>query len=172
MQSDSDPVVAISTAPGRGAIGIVRVSGRGLGPILEGVLGPASAALVPRRARFARFLDDRGEALDEGLALWFPAPDSYTGEDMLELQGHGGPAVLRLVLQRCLQAGAPVGARIAQPGEFTRRAFLNGRLDLAQAEAVADLVEAGSARAHRPRAGSRSLPRESRGSPRRGRAGT
>jgi tRNA modification GTPase len=150
MSSDRDPIVAIATAPGRGGIGIVRASGRELGDILQAVLGPRlAAALPPRRATRARFLDAQGHAIDAGLALLFPAPHSYTGETVLELQGHGGPVVLRSLLARCLEAGRRLGARIAEPGEFTRRAFLNDRLDLAQAEAVADLIEAGSAAAAR-----------------------
>lgn len=149
MNADADPIVAIATAPGRGGIGIVRVSGRDLQPIVAGVLGAAAARLQPRRALHAAFLDAEGRTLDAGLALLFPAPHSYTGETVLELQGHGGPVVLRLLLARCLAAGEALGARIAEPGEFTRRAFLNDRLDLAQAEAVADLIDAGTAAAAR-----------------------
>jgi tRNA modification GTPase len=150
MHSDLDPIVAISTPPGRGAIGIVRISGSAIGPIAAGLLGDRTAAsLAPRTATLARFLGLDGEPIDEGIALLFPGPASYTGETILELHGHGGPTVLRMVLARCLQAGAGLGARIAEPGEFTRRAFLNGRMDLAQAEGVADLIEAGSARAAR-----------------------
>jgi tRNA modification GTPase len=150
MNTDADTIVAIATAPGRGGIGVVRVSGRSLQPIITGLLGEAAAArLQPRRALYGPFLDAEGAAIDAGLALLFPAPHSYTGESVLELQGHGGPVVLRLVLARCLAAGAGVGARIAEPGEFTRRAFLNDRLDLAQAEAVGDLIDAGTAAAAR-----------------------
>jgi tRNA modification GTPase len=150
MRSDHDPIVAIATAAGRGGIGIVRVSGRQLEPLIQGVLGPEAARrLEPRRALHASFLDAAGQAIDEGLALLFAAPHSYTGETVLELQGHGGPVVLQLVLGRCLAAGRDIGARIAEPGEFTRRAFLNDRMDLAQAEAVADLIDAGTAAAAR-----------------------
>ena len=150
MHSDHDPIVAIATAPGRGGIGIVRVSGSRLDGIVNGVLGQEQARrLVPRRALYAGFLDAAGQTIDAGLALLFPAPNSYTGESVLELQGHGGPVVLRMLLNRCLEAGASMGARIAEPGEFTRRAFLNDRLDLAQAEAVADVIEAGTAAAAR-----------------------
>ena len=138
----ADPIVAIATPPGRGGIGIVRVSGGDLGPVIEGVLGPKANRLTPRVALHAPFLDADGAPIDDGIALFFPAPHSYTGENVLELQGHGGPVVLRLVVERCLQAGRALGARIAAPGEFTRRAFLNDRLDLAQAEAVADLIDA------------------------------
>lgn len=144
---DADPVsrdtiAAVATAPGRGGIGVVRVSGPEVGAIAASVLGGLPP---PRRAHFARFLDSRGEPIDEGLALYFPAPHSYTGEAVLELQGHGGPVVLQAVLGACLDAGA----RLADPGEFTRRAFLEGKLDLAQAEAVADLIDAASREAAR-----------------------
>lgn len=149
MVSDKDPIVAIATAPGRGGIGIVRLSGADLAPVIEAVLGPRAKALVPRHATFARFLDAAGEPIDEGIALLFAAPHSYTGETVLELQAHGGPVVLRLLLARCLEAGRAIGLRLAEPGEFTRRAFLNDRLDLAQAEAVADLIDASTAAAAR-----------------------
>lgn len=144
--SDSDPIIAIATAPGRGGVGVIRVSGPDLRAWAEGLLG---RSLTARHAHFLPFRSVDGEVLDEGLALLFPGPHSYTGEDVLELQGHGGPAVLRRVLEDCLARGADIGLRLAQPGEFTQRAFLNGRLDLAQAEAVADLIEASSAAAAR-----------------------
>jgi tRNA modification GTPase len=140
--SRSDSIAAISTAPGRGGIGIVRVSGSGCRAIAAALLGEVP---VPRMAELHRFLDRSGEPIDEGLALFFPAPNSYTGEDVLELQGHGGPVVLDLVLQRVLE----LGARPAEAGEFTQRAFLNGKLDLAQAEAIADLIDSGSSQAAR-----------------------
>jgi tRNA modification GTPase len=149
MTSDRDPIVAIATAPGRGGIGVVRVSGRDLAPVIAALLGERAAALQPRRALYAPFLDADGRVLDEGIALYFPAPHSYTGESVLELHGHGGPVVLQLLVERCLQAGRELGVRIAEPGEFTRRAFLNERLDLAQAEAVADLIDASTAQAVR-----------------------
>ncbi|MFO0009978.1 MAG: tRNA uridine-5-carboxymethylaminomethyl(34) synthesis GTPase MnmE [Betaproteobacteria bacterium] len=149
MNSDRDPIVAIATAPGRGGIGVVRVSGRELAPVVDALLGARAAALQPRRALHAAFLDAEGRALDDGLALLFPAPHSYTGETVLELQGHGGPVVLQLLVERCLPAGRALGLRIAEPGEFTRRAYLNERLDLAQAEAVADLIDAATAQAVR-----------------------
>ncbi|MFP5339901.1 MAG: tRNA uridine-5-carboxymethylaminomethyl(34) synthesis GTPase MnmE [Gammaproteobacteria bacterium] len=150
----ADPIVAIATAPGRGAVGIVRVSGRGLAPLAQALCG---RALQPRVAHYGPFLDARGEPLDQGLAILFPAPHSYTGEDVLELQAHGGPVVLQLLLARCLEAAAPAlpGLRLARPGEFTERAFLNGKLDLAQAEAVADLIDASTEAA--ARSASRSL---------------
>ena len=137
-----DPIVAIATAPGRGGVGVVRVSGADVSGIAEALLGRLPA---PRFATYRRFLDSDGSTLDEGIALLFAAPHSFTGENVLELQGHGGPQVLNLILQRCIE----LGARLAAPGEFTRRAFLNGKLDLAQAEAVADLIDAQSAAAAR-----------------------
>ncbi|CAM5191442.1 tRNA modification GTPase MnmE OS=Castellaniella defragrans OX=75697 GN=mnmE PE=3 SV=1 [Castellaniella defragrans] len=139
--SSSDPIIAIATAPGRGGIGVIRVSGPDLGEWARAWCGQA---LQPRHAHFLPFRSVNGEVLDEGLALFFPGPHSYTGEDVLELQGHGGPAVLRRVLEDGLARGAGICLRLAQPGEFTQRAFLNDRLDLAQAEAVADLIEASS----------------------------
>jgi tRNA modification GTPase len=141
-----DPIVAIATAPGRGAVGIVRASGRDLAPLIDALCG---RSLEARRATLLPFLDADGQAIDRGLALHFPAPHSYTGEEMLELQAHGGPLVLQLLLARCLQAGAGIGLRIAEPGEFTERAFLNGKLDLAQAEGVADLIDASTEAAAR-----------------------
>jgi tRNA modification GTPase len=138
----ADPIVAIATGPGRGGIGIVRVSGASITPIIEAILGSRASELVPRCALYAEFVADDGAEIDRGIALYFPAPHSYTGENVLELQGHGGPVVLRMLLARCLHAGRAIGLRIAEPGEFTQRAFLNDRLDLAQAEAVADLIDA------------------------------
>lgn len=151
MTYSPDVIAAIATPPGRGGVGVVRVSGRDLSRVLEGIIG---RALPARVATLVRFVGARGETLDEGLALWFPAPASYTGENVLELHGHGGPAVLALVLARCTQ----LGARIAEPGEFTKRAFLNDKLDLAQAESVADLIDAATATA--ARAAARSLAGE------------
>ncbi|NGM86278.1 tRNA uridine-5-carboxymethylaminomethyl(34) synthesis GTPase MnmE [Parapusillimonas sp. SGNA-6] len=141
-----DPIIAIATAAGRGGIGVVRLSGRDLSPLVGRLF---AAPLTPRHAHYLPFLDQHGEAIDAGIALFFKGPNSYTGEDVLELQGHGGPAVLRRVLDHCLQAGREFGLRHAEPGEFTQRAFLNERLDLAQAEAVADLIDASSAAAAR-----------------------
>ncbi|MWL85832.1 MULTISPECIES: tRNA uridine-5-carboxymethylaminomethyl(34) synthesis GTPase MnmE [unclassified Cupriavidus] len=140
------PIAAIATAPGRGGIGVVRVSGPDVGTIMRAVCG---RNLQPRHATYLPFLDARGKVIDHGLALYFPAPNSYTGEEVLELQGHGGPVVMQMLLSRCLEAGKPVGLRVAEPGEFTRRAFLNDKLDLAQAEAVADLIEASTEAAAR-----------------------
>ncbi|MDB5901441.1 MAG: tRNA modification GTPase TrmE, partial [Betaproteobacteria bacterium] len=130
------------TAPGRGGIGVVRVSGKNLESLIEALTG---APVAPRRAGLRRFLDAHGETIDQGIVLFYPAPASYTGEDVLELQGHGGPVVLRVLLQRCVE----LGARLAEPGEFTRRAFLNGKLDLAQAESVVDLIDATTTQAAR-----------------------
>lgn len=152
----SDPIVAIATAPGRGAVGIVRVSGPDLAPLIDAL---CARSLRARHAHHGPFLDARGHPIDQGLALHFPAPASYTGEDVLELQAHGGPVVLQLLLARCLEAAAETdpatgrerlpGLRVAGPGEFTQRAFLNGKLDLAQAEAVADLIDASTEAAAR-----------------------
>ena len=157
-----DPIAAIATAAGRGAVGIVRVSGVGLAPYVQALLG---RSLQPRHAHYLPFPDAQGQPIDQGLALFFPAPHSYTGEDVLELQAHGGPVVLQLLLARCLEvasqpnpaSGQAVLARLrlAQPGEFTQRAFLNDKIDLAQAEAIADLIDASTAAA--ARSASRSL---------------
>ena len=151
-----DPIVAVATAPGRGAVGIVRLSGKNLAPVLAALCG---RTLQPRHATYLPFLDTRGQVIDQGLAIFFPAPHSYTGEDVLELQAHGGPVVLQLLLARCLEAAAEndaatgqprlAGLRLAQPGEFTERAFLNDKIDLAQAEAIADLIDASTETAAR-----------------------
>jgi tRNA modification GTPase len=151
-----EPIVAIATASGRGAIGVVRISGSGLAPLANALCGRAPA---PRHATLVPFLDRHGAPIDRGLAIHFPAPHSYTGEDVLELQAHGGPIVMQLLLARCLEAaaesdpdaGGPLlrGLRLARPGEFTERAFLNDKLDLAQAEAVADLIDASTEAAAR-----------------------
>ncbi|HHO70132.1 MAG TPA: tRNA uridine-5-carboxymethylaminomethyl(34) synthesis GTPase MnmE [Halothiobacillus sp.] len=142
MSGQQDTIAAIATAPGRGGIGIVRISGHKVPSLAEKILGRLPKA---RYAHYGRFFDEHGEVLDDGIALYFPGPNSYTGEDVLELQGHGGPVVLDAVLRTTLK----LGARLARPGEFTERAFLNGRLDLAQAEAVVDLIDASSQAAAR-----------------------
>jgi len=139
---DADTIAAIATAPGRGGIGVVRVSGEDLTGLCRGIVG---RDLRARSATLCEFRDASGQAIDTGIALFFPAPHSFTGETVLELQGHGGPVVLQLLLSRCVE----LGARLAQPGEFTRRAFLNDKLDLTQAEAVADLIDATTAQAAR-----------------------
>ncbi len=147
LSRHQDPIAAIATAPGRGAVGIVRVSSpQDLSALVTAVCG---RALKPREATYLPFRSAQGEAIDHGLALLFPAPHSYTGEHVLELQAHGGPVVLQLLLARCLEADPSLRVRLAEPGEFTRRAFLNGKLDLAQAEAVADLIDASTEAAAR-----------------------
>src|SRR5216110_2935184 len=140
--SDTDVIAAVGTAPGSAGIGVVRVSGKKLEKLALRLLGGVPA---PRLAVRAIFRGGAGDPIDDGIALFFPAPASYTGEDVLELQGHGGPVVLGALLAACLDAGA----RLAEPGEFTRRAFLEGRLDLAQAESVADLIDASTREAAR-----------------------
>lgn len=138
----SDTIAAISSPPGRGAVGVIRISGAQVPEIATAILDRLP---TPRQALLARFLDASGCSLDQGLALYFPAPASFTGEAVLELQGHGGPLVMDLVMQRVLE----LGCRMARPGEFSERAFLNGKMDMAQAEAVADLIDAGTAAAAR-----------------------
>jgi tRNA modification GTPase len=161
----ADPIAAVATAAGRGAVGIVRISGADLSGLINAVCG---RALKAREATYLAFRDHDGSSIDQGLALFFPAPHSFTGEDVLELQAHGGPVVLQLLLARCLQAGAQIdpasgrpvlpGLRVAQPGEFSQRAFLNDKIDLAQAEAIADLIDASTEAA--ARGASRSLSGE------------
>jgi tRNA modification GTPase len=151
MGASTDTIAAVATPPGRGGVGIVRVSGPLTRRVAEALLGVVPE---PRRALFRHFRDSEGEAIDSGLALFFPGPHSFTGEDVLELQGHGGPVILDLLLERVTS----LGVRLARPGEFTERAFLNDKLDLAQAEAVADLIDSGSRQA--ARAAMRSLDGE------------
>lgn len=139
---NNDIIAAIATPPGRGGIGVVRISGKNLQSLARRVIGYIPE---PRHASLSKFFDDDGLAIDQGIALYFPSPHSYTGEDVLELQGHSGPAVTNLLLSCCLSAGA----RLAQPGEFTLRAFLNNKLDLAQAESVADIIDASTSEAAR-----------------------
>ncbi|HTV77828.1 MAG TPA: tRNA uridine-5-carboxymethylaminomethyl(34) synthesis GTPase MnmE [Steroidobacteraceae bacterium] len=149
--TDADTIVAAATPPGRGGVGIVRLSGPAAQRVATGVLGTLPP---PRRAVFAAFRDAAHQSIDAGLVLFFPAPHSYTGEDVVELHGHGGPVILETLIARLVE----LGARRARPGEFTQRAFLNDKLDLAQAEAVADLIDAGSREA--ARAAMRSLQGE------------
>ena len=161
----TDPIAAIATAPGRGAVGIVRLSGRDLSPVIRLLCG---RSLRAREATYLPFRDGAGQPIDHGLAIHFPAPHSFTGEDVLELQAHGGPVVLQLLLARCLEAAASLdpatgqarlpGMRVARPGEFSERAFLNDKIDLAQAEAIADLIDASTEAA--ARSASRSLSGE------------
>ncbi len=162
LSRHQDPIIAIATAPGRGAVGIVRISGSHLKTWSEALCGKT---LIARQAHYLPFNDKQGEPIDQGLAIFFPGPHSYTGEDVLELQAHGGPVVLQLLLARCLELAEshnPLtgkvllqGLRLAQPGEFTQRAFLNDKIDLAQAEAIADLIDASTSAA--ARSASRSL---------------
>jgi tRNA modification GTPase len=162
LSRHQDPIIAIATAPGRGAVGIVRVSGPHLKTWADAFCGKP---LQARQAHYLPFKDDQGEPIDQGLAIFFPGPHSYTGEDVLELQAHGGPVVLQLLLARCIELAESVnphtgkvllqGLRLAQAGEFTQRAFLNDKIDLAQAEAIADLIDASTSAA--ARSASRSL---------------
>lgn len=145
MAPRPETIAAVATAPGRGGIGVVRVSGSDLLPLAQALTGKTPSSIAPRYATLADFQAADGGVIDSGLLLYFPAPHSFTGEDVLELQGHGGPVVLQMLLSRCLD----LGARLAEPGEFSRRAFLNGKLDLAQAEAVADLIDAATVSAAR-----------------------
>jgi tRNA modification GTPase len=140
--SSADTIAAIATAPGRGGVGVIRISGSNLLPFAYALTGKTPK---PRYATLADFRAADGAAVDSGILLFFPNPHSFTGEDVLELQGHGGPVVMQMLLARCLD----LGARLAEPGEFSRRAFLNGKMDLAQAEAVADLIDAATASAAR-----------------------
>lgn len=142
LNAKRDVITAIATAPGRGGIGIIRISGVNLSAYAQQICGILPTS---RHAHFVKFADESGDILDEGVLLFFPAPHSFTGEDVIELQGHGGPVVLNMLLARCLQ----LGARMADPGEFTLRAYLNEKLDLAQAESVADLIDASSEQAAR-----------------------
>jgi tRNA modification GTPase len=137
-----DTIAAIASALGRAAVGVIRVSGPRVPQIAAGILGSLP---VPRHAQFSSFLDAQGKSLDEGIALYFPAPRSYTGEEVLEIQGHGGALIVDMLLQRLLE----LGCRMARPGEFSERAFLNGKIDIAQAEAIADLIDAGTTAAAR-----------------------
>ena len=142
MSTASQTIVAIATAPAQGGVGIVRVSGP---QALQVAQGLGIASLPPRQARYARFRDADGSVIDDGIALYFPGPASFTGEDVVELQGHGSPVLLAALRARC----CVLGARLARAGEFSERAFLNGKLDLVQAEAIADLIAAGDLRAAR-----------------------
>ena len=142
FQNNKDTIVAIATAAGRGGVGVVRLSGLDVLPFINSLIGKP---LLPRRATYSVFSDAEGEAIDEGVALYFPGPSSFTGESILELQGHGGMVVLDRLVRRCVE----LGARVARPGEFSERAFFNDKMDLAQAEAIADLIDASSVEAAR-----------------------
>ncbi|MCG6975121.1 MAG: tRNA uridine-5-carboxymethylaminomethyl(34) synthesis GTPase MnmE, partial [Acidiferrobacterales bacterium] len=137
-----ETIAAIATPPGRGGIGVIRISGPDATVIATAIAGKLPE---PRTALLTAFVDGEQQAIDEGILLYFAAPNSFTGEAVIELQGHGGPVVQDMLLRRIVE----LGARLARPGEFSERAFLNGKLDLAQAEAVADLIESGSAQAAR-----------------------
>ena len=139
---DQDVIVAVATPPGRGGVGVIRISGAALGPFVDALIGKS---LEPRKAVFTDFYDGNHQVIDRGLAIYFPAPHSFTGEHVLELQGHGGPVIMDMLLQRAVE----LGARLALPGEFSQRAFLNDKLDLTQAEAIADLIDATSVQAAR-----------------------
>lgn len=147
MKLDTSPIAAIATAPGRGGIGVVRASGKSLAPLMAALF--PDVKLRARHATYLSFKNADDAIIDQGIAIYFKGPYSYTGEDVLELQGHGGPVVLQMLLTRVLEAGAELGLRLAEPGEFTRRAYLNDKLDLAQAEAVADLIDASTEAAAR-----------------------
>jgi tRNA modification GTPase len=147
MKLDTSPIAAIATAPGRGGIGVVRASGKSLAALMSALF--PDVKLRPRHATYLSFKNNDGSIIDQGIAIYFRGPYSYTGEDVLELQGHGGPVVLQMLLTRVLEAGLESGLRLAEPGEFTRRAYLNDKLDLAQAEAVADLIDASTEAAAR-----------------------
>ena len=138
---DTDLICAIATPPGEGGVGVIRLSGPNAKRVAESLV---SLELTPRRAHYSPFVADQ-EVLDDGLVLWFPGPNSFTGEDVIELQGHGGPVVQNEIIQVLCQRGA----RLARPGEFSERAFLNGKIDLVQAEAIADLISAKSKAAAR-----------------------
>ena len=138
MSNPPQTIAAVATAPGRGGVGVIRISGKELLPLAQALSGGKTPK--PRTALYTDFTAADGTPIDNGLLLYFPAPASFTGEDVIELQGHGGPVVMQMLLSRCLE----LGARAAEPGEFTKRAFLNNKLDLAQAESVADLIDASS----------------------------
>jgi len=142
MENWRAPIIALATAKGRASVGIVRISGSGINQLINAL---CHRELVPRQATLLSFSDAQNNVIDEGLAIYFPGPHSYTGEDVLELQCHGSSAALAVLIDRCLELGASIDLRLAKPGEFTERAFLNGKMDLAQAEAVADLIDASSA---------------------------
>ena len=142
IQNNNDDIVAIASAKGRGGVGIVRVSGTDISSYMDGVLGKS---INPRLAAYSKFLDSSGSTIDEGIALYFPAPNSFTGESVIEFHGHGGVVVLDALVARCVE----LGARVARPGEFSERAFLNDKIDLTQAEAIADLIDASTVDAAR-----------------------
>ena len=139
MMTRQLPIIAIATAPGKSGIGVVRISGKNLGAIIQALF---QQTLQPRQASLRALRDPDGQTIDQLIAIYFSAPASFTGEDVLELQCHGGPQLLELVMRRCLELGKKEGLVIAEPGEFSLRAYLNNKIDLAQAEAIADLIDA------------------------------
>ena len=141
MMTRKLPIIAVASPPGRGGVGVIRISGGNLIPIIRALF---QKELTPRYAHLLNLRDDVGRTIDQLIAIYFVAPASFTGEDVLELQCHGGPHLLALVMKRCLELGRAEGLAIAEPGEFTLRAYLNNKIDLAQAEAIADLIDAQS----------------------------
>ena len=141
MVTRKTPIIAIATAPGKAGVGIIRISGQNLTGLIQALF---QKNLQPRQATLLALRDKPGQLIDQVLAIYFVAPASFTGEDILELQCHGGPHLLELVMQRCLELGKDIGLEIAEPGEFSLRAYLNNKIDLAQAEAIADLIDAQS----------------------------
>lgn len=144
LRDDTAPIAAIASAPGRGGIGVVRVSGQNLSPFVQTLF---KTNLTPRQAHYLPFTDENGDVIDKGIAIFFKAPNSYTGEDVLELQGHGGTAVMQALLSNVIHQGKTINLRLAEPGEFSLRAFLNDKIDLVQAEAISDLINANSEQA-------------------------
>ena len=141
MQLKREPIIAQATAIGKAGIGVVRISGEGLQPLLEKL---SIDKVLPRHAHLMQLKDAQDQLIDQGLLIYFPAPYSFTGEDVLEFHGHGGILVMNLVIQRFMEIGQSIHLRLAKPGEFSERAFLNNKIDLTQAEAIADLIEANS----------------------------
>lgn len=141
MQLKNDPIIAQATAVGKAGIGVVRISGDGLKPLLSLL---SDKPITPRAAILTQLRDDHHQTIDQGLLIFFPAPNSFTGEDVIEFHGHGGVLVMSLVIQRMIELGKGLGLRMAKPGEFSERAYLNNKIDLAQAEAIADLIDANS----------------------------
>ena len=141
MMTRKVPIIAVATAPGKAGVGVVRISGQNLSSLIGTLF---QKQLLPRQAHLLTLCDEHGQAIDQLIAIYFVAPASFTGEDVLELQCHGGPQLLELVIKRCLELGKAEGLVIAEPGEFTLRAYLNNKIDLAQAEAIADLIDAQS----------------------------
>lgn len=153
-RQQTQPIAAIATAQGRGSIGVVRISGSNLAGFLEALIGCTNKKLAVRTANYLTITDETGSVIDNAIVIYFEGPHSFTGEDVVEIQGHGGTAVMQLLLQRCLSVGKSIGLRLAEPGEFSLRAYLNDKIDLAQAEAIADLIDASSSAAAKAAAAS------------------